>query len=117
MLKLNTKFNANLLLYSHSHFECDGHTLHMLTQWHLLFPLTSTVQSSLFTHVHSSALSSAARLQACCVNCSHYINDGCIFSGPTSYVANTFPYPVDFPFTLLMVLFNVTQFVSFPFFA
>ena len=35
MSKLNTKFDAVSLLYSLSHFECDGHTVHMLTQWHL----------------------------------------------------------------------------------
>ena len=38
--KLNTKSNADSLLYSLSHFECDSHTVHMLTQWHLLPPLT-----------------------------------------------------------------------------
>ena len=32
-LKLNTNFDADPLLYSLSHFECDGHTVHMLTQW------------------------------------------------------------------------------------
>ena len=58
--KLNTKFDADLLFYSRSHFECDGHTVHMLTQWHLLPLLTSTVKSSLFTHAHSSPVSLAA---------------------------------------------------------
>ena len=51
------KSDADLLLYSLSHFECDGHTVHMLTQQHLLPPLTSTVKLSLFTHVHSRPLS------------------------------------------------------------
>ena len=36
MFKLNAKFGAESLLYSLSHFECDGHTVHTLTQWHLL---------------------------------------------------------------------------------
>ena len=45
MFKLNTKSDADSLLYSISHFECDGHTVHMLTQWHLLPPLTRTVMS------------------------------------------------------------------------
>ena len=36
MVKLNAKFDADLLLYLLSHFECDGHTVHMLTQRHLL---------------------------------------------------------------------------------
>ena len=62
MFKLNAKFDVDSLLYSLSHFECDGHTVHMLTQWCLLPPLTSTVKSSLFTHAHSSPLSLAARL-------------------------------------------------------
>ena len=50
------------MLYLISHFECDGHTVHMLTQWHLLPPLTSTVKLLLFTHLHSSPLSLTARL-------------------------------------------------------
>ena len=33
--KLNTNFDADSLLYVLSHFECNGHTVHMLTQWHL----------------------------------------------------------------------------------
>ena len=61
MFKLNAKFDADLLLYSLSHFECDGYTVHMLIQWCLPPPLTSTVTSSLFTHAHSSPLSLAAR--------------------------------------------------------
>ena len=48
-------------------------------------PLTSTVKLSVFTHVHSSPLSLAARLYQCCANCSHYINNGWTFSRPTSY--------------------------------
>ena len=35
MFKLNSKFDADSLLYLLSHFECKGHTVHMLTQWHL----------------------------------------------------------------------------------
>ena len=83
MFKLNTKFDADSLLYSLSHFECDGHTVHMFTQWHLPPPLTSTVKLSLFTHVHSSPLSLAARLHQCCTNHSRYINSGWTFSGQT----------------------------------
>ena len=79
MFKLNAKFDADLLLYSLSHFDCDGHTIHMLTQRHLLPPLSSTVKSSLFTHVHSSPLSLAARLQWCHANCPFYINHAWIF--------------------------------------
>ena len=60
MFKLNTKLDIDLLLYSLSHFECNGHTVHMLIQQHLPCSLTSTVKSSLFTNVHSSALSLAA---------------------------------------------------------
>ena len=76
MFKLNTKFDADLLLNSLSHFECDSHTVHGLTQWSLPPSLTSTVKSSLFTHVHSSPLSLAARLHWCCRNHSCYINHG-----------------------------------------
>ena len=39
--KLNAKLDADLLLYLLGHFECDGHTVHMLTQRHLPPPLTS----------------------------------------------------------------------------
>ena len=52
--KLNAKFDADLLLYLLSHFECDSHTVHMLTQWLLPPSLTSTVKLSLFTHGQSS---------------------------------------------------------------
>ena len=56
MFKLTTKSEADSFFYSLSHFECDGHTVHMLTQC-LPPPLTSTVRLSLFMHVHSSPLS------------------------------------------------------------
>ena len=49
MSKLNIKFDADSLLYLLSPFECDGHTVHMLTQCHLPPPMSSTVKSSLFT--------------------------------------------------------------------
>ena len=85
MFKLNAKLDADLLLYSLSHFECNGLTVHMIIQWHLLPPLTSTVKSSLFTHVYSNLLSLAARLHQHGTNCSHYINNGWSFSGQISY--------------------------------
>ena len=44
MFKLNAKFDADSLLYSLSHFKCDGHTVHMLTQQHRWPPLSSTVK-------------------------------------------------------------------------
>ena len=76
MFKLNAKFDTDLFLYSLSHFECDSHTVHMLTQWHLPPPLTSTVKLSSFTHVHSSPLSLVARLHGYHANHSHYILTG-----------------------------------------
>ena len=85
MFKLHTKLDADSLLYSLSHFECDNHTVHMLTQWHLPPPLTITVRSSLFTHVHSSPLFLAARLHQRLVNHSRYINSGWTSSGQTAY--------------------------------
>ena len=92
MFKLNTKLDADSLLYSLSHFECDGHTVHKLTQQCLLFPMTSTVKSSLLTHVHSSPLSLAARSHRCCANLSCYINSGWMFSRQTHIL--TGPAPV-----------------------
>ena len=83
MFKLNTKFDADSLLYLLSHFEHDILTVHMLTQWCLLPPLTSVVKSLLFTHVHSRPLSLAARLHQCHANCSCYIDNGWTFSGQT----------------------------------
>ena len=86
MFKLNAKFDADSLLYLLSHFKCDGHTGHMLTQWHLPPPLTSTVKSSLFMLVHSSPLSLAARLHRCHASHSCYINNGWTFARQTSYI-------------------------------
>ena len=85
MLKFNAKFDAVSLLYLPCHFECDGHTVHMLTQQCQLLLVTSTVKLSLFMHVHSIPLSLAARLHQCCANHSCYINSGWIFSGQTLY--------------------------------
>ena len=85
MFKLDTKFDADLLLLLLSHFECDSHTVHMLTQWHLPPPLTSTVKLSLFTHAHSSPLPLAVRLHCCHSNLSGYINNGWTFCVQASY--------------------------------
>ena len=85
MFKLKAKLDADSLLYMLSHFECDGHTVLMLTQQHLPPPLTSTVKSSLFMHAHSSPPCLAARLHRCHANCSHFINNGWAFSRQTSY--------------------------------
>ena len=90
MGKLNAKFDAYLLLYWLSHFECTTHSytcllIHMLTQWCLLPPLTSTVKLSLFMHVHSCPFSLSARLHGCHTNCFCYINNGWTSSGKTSY--------------------------------
>ena len=79
MFKLNAKFDADSLLYSLSHFGCNGRTVHMLTQQCLPSPLTSTVKLSLPTHAHSSPLSLAAMLHWCHANCSCYINSGWAF--------------------------------------
>ena len=86
MYKLNTKLDADSLLYSLRHFECDGCTVHMLIQGHLPPPLTSTVKSSLFTHAQSSPLSLAARLHQCDANYFCYNNNGWTFSSQTSYI-------------------------------
>ena len=90
MFKLNTNFDEDSLLYSLTHFECDGHTVHTLTQWLPLPSLTSTVKSSLFTHAHSSLFSLAVKLHWCCIKCSYYINNGWTFSGQTSYISYIF---------------------------
>ena len=84
MFKLDIKV-ADSLLYLLSHFECNGHTVHMLTQCHLLPPMTSTVKSSLFTHVNFRPLFLAAGLHQCRANHSHYINNGWNFSKLSLY--------------------------------
>ena len=68
---LKQNFDADSLLYSLSHFECNSHTVHMLIQQHLPPSLNTKVQSSLFMHAHSSPLSLAARLHWCQANHSH----------------------------------------------
>ena len=92
MFKVNTKSDTDSLLYLLSHFECNSHTVHMLTQGLVLPPLTSTVKSSVFTHVHSRPLSLAARLHWCGANHSCYINSGWSFSGQTLYVWTVFGF-------------------------
>ena len=86
MFKLHVKFDADSLLYLLRHSECDGHTVHVLTQWCLLPLLTSTVRSSLCMQAHSSPLSLAAGLHPCRMNSSCCINSGWAFSGQTAYV-------------------------------
>ena len=84
MFRLNARFDADLLLYSFSHFERHGHTVRRLTQQHLAPPLAIPVNLSLFTH--PSPLSLASKLHQCCANNSHYINNGWTFSGHSSCV-------------------------------
>ena len=64
-LKLNTKFDADSLLYLLSHFKCNDHTIHMLTQWWLSPIPTSMMNSSLLTCACYSPLSLAARFYQC----------------------------------------------------
>ena len=100
MSKLDPESDADLLLCWLSHFECDGHTAHMLTQQCLPPPLTSTVNrhhSPMCIPGHSPWLP-----YWCCTNCSCYINNGQTFSRHISYiwlctwfflyVFNIFPY-------------------------
>ena len=106
MFKINPKFDADSLLYLLSHFECDGHTVHMLTQKHLPPPLTTTVKSSLLTRALSSPLSLAARLHQCHTNHSRCINDGWTFSGTTSIYIYT-PTHKDFASSLTTRLWDL----------
>ena len=87
MFKCNAKSDAYLSLYSLSHFECNRHTVHMLTRWYLPPPLTSTAKLSLLTQAHSSPLALATRLHQCHSNHSHCINNSWTFSRSTSYSA------------------------------
>ena len=84
MFKPKAKFDADSFALL-SHFECDSHTVLMLTQWCVPPPLTSTVKPSLFTHAYSSSLFLAARLHQYRTSCSHYISNGWTFSGQPLY--------------------------------
>ena len=87
MFKLNAKLNADSLLYLLSHVECDSHTVHMLSQWRLLSPLTSTVNLSMFTHEHSRLpLLGCQVISILHANHYRYINNGWTFSGQTLYM-------------------------------
>ena len=89
MSKLNATFDADLLLCLLSHFEYDAHTVHMFIQQPLLPPLTRTVKLSLFTHVHSSSPSLAARLHPCHTNCSYILTmAGLFLDRPHTYLQN-----------------------------
>ena len=60
------------------------HSTHTQTAGRLLPPLTSTVKSWLFMHVHSSPLSLATRVHGCHTNHSRHTNNSWSFSGQTS---------------------------------
>ena len=93
MVKVYEKSDADSLLYSLSHFECNSHTVDKLTQQCLLPPLTSTVKSSLFTHVHSSPLSLAARLHDVMKIILIILTMAELFSGHTTHThTHTHPY-------------------------
>ena len=83
----------------------------MLTQPQLLFPLTSTVTSSLFTYAHSSPLSLAARFYRRHTNHSCYIEtaDGLFLDRPHTpeVAANTIFYYRYLPKALLTGIMNV----------
>ena len=86
MFQLNEKFAADLLLYLLSHFECDGHIVHMLTQQRLLPPRT---KYSEIVIVHTCAFQSTllgCRVTSilCKLFLLHYSD--WIFYGQTSYI-------------------------------
>ena len=57
MFKLTAKFHAEPLLYLLSHFACDGHTVHMLTQQRL-HPHWLVQWCSHCSHMHTCAFQS-----------------------------------------------------------
>ena len=87
MFKLNAKFDVDSLLYLLSHFECDSHTVHMLTQWHV--PAHRPVQwSHHCSHMSISVPSPSpltAMLHRCHTTC-YYINNGWTFSGQAFHI-------------------------------
>ena len=103
MFKHNAKFDSSSLLYlvilnvTATQDTCS-------LNWCLLRPLTSTVKSSLFTHVHSSPLSLGARLHPCCANHSRCINNGWTFYGHPSYSCWISVIRIFFSFHYLVIL-------------
>ena len=84
MSKLDAKSDADLLLYSRSHFECNGHTGHTLTQGLLPPPLTNKYSEVVIVHTCASQ----STLLGCQVTSmshkhSHYIHNGWTFSEET----------------------------------
>ena len=64
---------------THSVILNDSHTVHMLTQQHLLTPLTSTVKVSLFMSVRSSPIFLAAKLHRSLANFPIVLTTGGLF--------------------------------------
>ena len=91
--------------------------------WHLLLPLTNTVKSSLFTHVHSSPLSLAARLPHCHANHSHYLTTAGLFPNRSHILYMTLKFPFYYLLVysaysvifscLLLIICNYSVFLSF----
>ena len=79
MFKVNTKFECRFIaLLAQSFWIGWSHSTHSHSTVSTA-PLTTTVKSSLFTHVHSSPLALAARLHQCHTNCSCHINNSWTF--------------------------------------
>ena len=68
------------------------------------------VKLLLFTHVHSSRLSLAARLHQCCTNHSCYINHGWIFSGQASYFSLKVSLILFFTYFLFLFKYSCLHF-------
>ena len=85
MFKLKAKFDADLLLYFLSHFECDIHTIHMQST----ASTTPTDQYSEVVIVQACSFQSTLLgCQVASMSCKPflYINNGCTFSRQTSYI-------------------------------
>ena len=95
--KLNAKCDADSLLYLLSHFECNSHTVHMLTQRHLPLPRMSTMKLLLFTYAHSSPPIHSPWLPG---YHSHYINNGWTFSGQTKSLSLSLSITASLPFKI-----------------
>ena len=87
IFKLNAKFGADSLLCWLSYFECDGHTVHVLTQWCLLPPWLvhwGRRHSHMHILVHSPWLPGYMDVAQTWANHSCCINNGWTFSKQTS---------------------------------
>ena len=116
MFKLNAKFDADSLLYSLSHFECNSHTVHTSLNG-IYCPHWRVQWSRHCSHMHISVLS-AAKFHGCHTNCSRSMNNVWTFSRQISLYSIynlssclTFPTTVSQTSGTPLAIFIISEFL------